>query len=521
MASLIRSLVVQRAWWLALWALYALVTAFFLQASLAQIRQHSEELATAGARNVFRMLVTMRQWNAQRGSVYVPVNADTQPNPYLEHPRRDVHTTDGQQLTMVNPAFMTRMISDMTQLSQGLTFRSTSLKPINPDNAPDAWERQALTQLSDHLGEVRELSTTPDGQPVFRYLAPLWVSEACLDCHREQGYKLGDLRGGISITQDYTPFLAAAAPSERTSLLAHLAVFVLLVLISGCSLALLRRSWLQLEANINELQQTRDELLQSEKMASLGRMVAGFAHELNTPVGIAVGAISHGAEALDDIDALLTGEEVDEERLRERLASLRDGGELALANLRRAASLVQRFKRSSIDQISEQKRVFLLREMVDDVRFSLQAQLRKGPVEVMVDCPADLRINGIPGLLEQLLINLLLNSLQHGFADGTRPGTIRIGITVPRAGWLEIKYGDNGAGMVSEVAARIFEPFFTTRRGAGGSGLGMFLCYNIVTVELGGTIACAGHPGEGVQFVMGIPYEQAGEELRNETRQKP
>lgn len=515
MSSLIRSLVVQRAWWLVLWAIYAVGTAFFLQSALAEIRQHNLDLAATGARNVFKTLVTMRQWNAERGAVYVPVGPDTQPNPYLKLPRRDVHTTDGQQLTIINPAYMTRMISDMTRMSQGLTFRSTSLTPINPDNAPDEWERQALNQFSQKISEVKALTESADGKPIFRYLAPLWVTEECLGCHREQGYKVGDLRGGISISQDFTPFLAAAAPSERSTIFAHIGVFVLLVVISGCSLAMLRRSWIRLEDNIEELTRTRNELLQSEKMASLGRMVAGFAHEINTPVGVAVGAVSHTEETLKEIDHLLTDEEVDEEQLRRRLDGLRSGSELALANLKRAASMVQRFKRSSIDQTSEERRVFAVRELIEDVEFSLKGQLRKGPVAVSIACPAGLCINGIPGLLEQLLTNLLMNSLQHGFADGTRPGKVDIAITLPAPSVMHILYTDNGAGMSTEVAERIFEPFFTTRRGSGGSGLGMFLCYNIVTAELGGNIQCTGSPGHGVRFEITIPCEIAKEEIHS------
>ena len=511
MVTLIRMLVVQRIWWVALWLAYAAGTAAFLNAALGEIRQQSLDLAANGARNVFEMLLVTRQWNAQHGGVYVPVTARTPPNPYLDHPRRDVQTTDGQHLTMVNPAFMTRMISDLTSSSKGLSFRSVSLKPLNPDNAPDAWEAAALRSLSAQNSEVRELTMATDGRPVFRYMAPMWVTEDCLDCHREQGYRVGDLRGGISIVQDYAPFLAAAAPRERSSVAAHVGVLALLIAISGISLFLLRQSWLRLEDNIAELKQTRDELLQSEKMASLGRMVAGFAHELNTPVGIAVGAISHSAESLKAIEALLTHEEVDEARLRELLATLDEGGELALANLRRAASLVQRFKRSSIDQTTEQQRRFGVKETIDDIVFTLKNQLTKNRVKVIVDCPSALRVSGVPGLLDQVLTNLILNSMQHGFGDGSRPGSIHIVVTQPRPGWLQIEYSDDGAGLNDEVAAHIFEPFYTTRRGQGGTGLGMFLCYNIVVVQLGGSIHCSGSLGKGIRFDIRIPVEPASE----------
>lgn len=511
MGSLVRSFVLERRWWLVFWVLGAVVAGLFLRAALVEIAQHNLGVATEGARNVFRMLLVMRQWNAQHEGVYVPLRDPVQPNVYLKHPRREIQTLDGQTLTLVNPAYMTRMISELTHLSEGVSFRSISLKPINPGNTADDWERVALLQMEKGVKEVGELTALDNGQPVFRYLAPLWVTKECLGCHGDQGYVPGQLRGGVSITLDYAPFLAAALPSQRTSIAAHLAVWLAFVLLSGWLLVQLRQRWLALEQHIDALQQTRSELLQSEKMASLGRMVAGFAHELNTPVGVAVGAISHGAEALDRIDVLLRGEEVDEAVLRGQLSSLRSGGDLALRNLQRASSLVQRFKRSSIDQLSEQKRVFLVREIIDDVAFTLQNQLKRGPVQLTVDCPPDLRINGVPGLLEQLLTNLIMNSMQHAFADGSRGGRIRITVSVDAA-LLRLEYADDGQGMSEEVAGRVFEPFYTTRRGSGGSGLGMFLCYNIVTVELGGTIQCFSTPGQGVRFEVEFPCERIGEE---------
>lgn len=516
MGFLIRSFVLRRRWWLVFWVLGAVVAGLFLRASLIEVAQHNLGVATEGARNVFRMLLVMRQWNAQHGGVYVPVDDSVQPNVYLKHPRREVRTLDGQTLTLVNPAYMTRMISELTHLSDGVSFRSISLTPINPDNVADDWERAALLLMEEkgveEVGELTALSGGADGgKPVFRYLAPLRVAKECLACHDEQGYVLGQLRGGISITLDYAPFLTAALPSQRTSVAAHLAVWLAFVLLSGWLLVQLRQRWLALEQHIDALQQTRNELLQSEKMASLGRMVAGFAHELNTPVGVAVGAISHAAGALDRIDALLCGEEVDEAALRAQLSSLRSGGDLALSNLQRAASLVHRFKRSSIDQLSEQKRVFPVRETIDDVAFTLQNQLKRGPVLLTVDCPADLRVNGVPGLLEQLLTNLIMNSVQHGFSDGTRQGNIHIAVAA-EAGVLRLTYADDGLGMSREVLERIFEPFYTTRRGSGGSGLGMFLCYNIVTVELAGKIQCDSAPGKGVRFEIEFPCERVGEE---------
>lgn len=509
---LIRSVVLQRSWRLVLWAIYAALIGLSLRESIDQIHKHNLEVASAGARNVFRMIVLARQWNASHQAVYVPVSEKARPNPFLAEAQRDITTSDGRQLTMINPAYMTRMISDMSLADGEISFRSISLSPINPQNAPDAWERDALLSFGSGVREAKGLITGETGETIFRYIAPLFVSKDCLGCHLEENYREGDIRGGISIRQSYAPFLDAAQPSERASILAHGLVFLLLAALSWWSMERLRSSWSELEENIDELEQTRDELVQNEKMASLGRMVAGFAHELNTPVGIALGSISHNETTLDDIDTLLGNDEVSEADLRERLGTLRQSGELALSNLQRAASLVQRFKRSSIDQISEQARVFAVRELIDDVVFTLHEQLRKAAVEVSVDCPRALAIEGVPGLLDQVLTNLLLNSLQHGFADGAPGGEIGITVDAATPGRLHLRYRDNGAGMLAEAAQRIFEPFFTTRRGQGGSGLGMFICYSIVSEQLRGTITCESQPGKGVRFDISFPCRLAQSE---------
>jgi two-component system NtrC family sensor kinase len=502
---LIRSVILHRSWRLVLWAICAALIGLSLRASIKEIDKHNLEVASEGARNVFRMIVLARQWNANHQGVYVPVDEKTQANPYLTAPQRDITTSDGRALTLVNPAYMTRMISEMSKLDSEVSFRSTSLHPINPQNAPDVWEREALLSFANGVREVKGLTVKEAGETIFRYIAPLTVSKDCLGCHAAQEYVVGDIRGGISISQNYAPFLQAARPSERASIISHLLVFLLFAALSGWAMERLRTSWQELEENIDELEKTRDDLVQNEKMASLGRMVAGFAHELNTPVGIALGSISHNEATLNDIDVLLKTEEVSEEELRERLGALRHGGELALSNLKRAANLVQRFKRSSIDQASEQTRIFFVRELIDDVVFSLHSQLKKAPTRVTTKCPEKLAVDGSPGLLDQVLSNLLLNSLQHGFAKGTRPGKISISADAETPGHLHIIYSDNGAGMSSEAAQRIFEPFFTTARNQGGSGLGMFICYNIISEQLRGTITCESNPGEGVRFDISYP----------------
>ena len=261
----------------------------------------------------------------------------------------------------------------------------------------------------------------------------------------------------------------------------------------------------ELAHKVDELQTTRDELLQSEKMASLGRMVAGFAHEVNTPVGVAVGAASHIAEALAAIRELLGVEEVSEEKLLAQLQTIEQDCDLTLSNLRRAARLVQSFKRTSVDQTSESRRDYRMAELIDDVIHSLHAVFKRTAIRFEVDCPADLELYGPPGAVEQILTNLMMNSYQHAYEDGSRGGLIRIDVGVAANGWVRLTFSDDGAGMWPAVMARVFEPFFTTRRDKGGSGLGMYIAYNLATQTLGGAISCHSEPGRGTRFDLYFP----------------
>lgn len=496
-------LVRQRRWWAVLLVVWGIGVWTALTVHVADIHTQSIRIATEGARNMFRMVVLTRSWNSSHGGVYVPVTPKTQPNPYLDVARRDVTTTDGQALTLVNPAYMTRLIAEMAESDSGAIFRLTSLRPIRPQNAPDEWERAAL--LSFENGNKEAIAVTKDASvEQLRYMAPLLVQQTCMACHARQGYKVGDVRGGISVSQRYAPIEAATRAGVEQARLTYGSVFVLVTVLGWLLLELLRRRWLDLDGKIFELQHTREELVQSEKMASLGRMVAGFAHEINTPVGVAVGAVSHNEDALDRITAMLSQEEVSEEALREELNGVRQGSALAMANLRRAANLVQSFKRTSIDQTSEHARVFEMSELVNDVLFALQGTLKRLPITVHVECPTALRLDGVPGLIEQLLTNLVMNAVQHAFCDGQRAGNIHI--RVQREGTnIHLEFADDGVGMDAGQIERIFEPFYTTRRGQGGSGLGLYICYTIVTARLGGSIECHGQPQAGCRFDVRFP----------------
>ena len=261
----------------------------------------------------------------------------------------------------------------------------------------------------------------------------------------------------------------------------------------------------ELEATNSLLREERQRAIEAEKMASLGRMVAGFAHEVNTPVGIAVGAVSQLTDMVRQLGQLLQQEEIPEEQVHDSLAVLNESGDLAMANLRRAAGLVQSFKRTAVDQSSDVARDYCLDEVIDDVVRSLQPLFKNTAIAFSVDCPAGMWLHGMPGALTQVLTNLCINAHSHAFADGSRAGEIVVKV-IRQAGDVELHFIDNGAGMEAASQAKVFEPFFTTRRNRGRSGLGLYIVYNLVTQSLGGRIECLSQLSSGTEFRIRFPF---------------
>ncbi len=186
----------------------ALATAMII--NLVSIRKEFSNLARFEATTSFNKDVAYRRWGAMHGGVYAPVTEKTPSNPYLIHiPERDISTPSGRTLTLINPAYMTRQVHELGFEQYGLRGHITSLKPIRPENAPDLWETEALRAMEQGKKEITEVDTI-DQKAYFRLMRPFMVEESCLKCHADQGYKVGDIRGGISISVPFAPYQAAA-----------------------------------------------------------------------------------------------------------------------------------------------------------------------------------------------------------------------------------------------------------------------------------------------------------------------
>jgi two-component system NtrC family sensor kinase len=260
-----------------------------------------------------------------------------------------------------------------------------------------------------------------------------------------------------------------------------------------------------------DLRQAQNSLLQAERLASLGALVAGVAHEINTPVGITLTSASVLHDATVAIQATVAGGGIKKSDILSYLSTASESSRLILSNADRAAHLIQSFKQIAVDQTSEARRRFDLKQYIDEVIMSLSPRLRQTRVKVEVDCPIDLAIDSYPGAFAQMLTNLTMNALTHAF-DNMNEGEIAIKVEVSQ-GWVILQFADNGKGIVKEHLDKIFDPFFTTKRSHGGTGLGLNIVYNLVVKQFGGTIVVDSELGKGAQFTVRFPQVAPKQEL--------
>ena len=319
---------------------------------------------------------------------------------------------------------------------------------------------------------------------------------------------VGDQAYGVIIVQSYDA--SVSYTQADLDIMAFLASHVAVAIARMQADREMRRARQSLEeqnAALNDalqaLKDAQGELVRQEKLASLGRLVAGVAHEINTPLGICVTATSHLVQELKLTREDLANGVLDEEGLNTFLDTIDQSLRIMTTNTQRAAALVRSFKQVAVDQSSGDVRSFNLRKYLDEVLLSLQPKLKGKPVKVEIDCPAGIEMMSHAGAVSQIVTNMVMNSLVHGFEEG-KPGKITIRAKLDGE-HIDFEYGDDGMGMDTATLAQLFDPFFTTKRGSGGSGLGAHILYNLATGGLGGTVKVASAPGMGLHYKLRFP----------------
>lgn len=265
----------------------------------------------------------------------------------------------------------------------------------------------------------------------------------------------------------------------------------------------LRKRNTELATSMETIQMAKDQLVESERMASLGGLVAGIAHDVNTPLGVSVTATSFLHDRVKKLQSAYDNKKLTGNTMTSFLSEAEQTITLLTNNLNRASDLISSFKQVAVDQTSEAEREINVSEYLNEVVQSLAPNFKKTQHTIDIHCPDDLLIKCAPGVLAQILTNMIMNSLIHGFEDKPK-GAIMLQISEQDSN-LVINYSDDGRGLDEGTLKRHFDAFFTTRRGKGGSGLGTHIMYNLVTQTLGGDIEAFSKPGEGLRYIITTP----------------
>ena len=267
----------------------------------------------------------------------------------------------------------------------------------------------------------------------------------------------------------------------------------------------LRKRNAELANSMGNLQLAKDQLVESERMASLGGLVAGITHDVNTPLGVGVTAASFLQERLGNLKTSFEEKSLTTKNMENFINEAEQTANLLLTNLNRASELIASFKQVAVDQTSETEREINLNDYIRDIIKSLKPSFKHSNHEIVVNCPEDLYIRCAPGAIAQIVTNMVVNSLVHGFED-TNDGKITLDVSADN-NTIEMRYRDNGKGLSNDDLDKLFDAFFTTKRGEGGSGLGTHIMYNLVTQSLSGHIEAQSKPGDGLQYTIRFPMK--------------
>lgn len=273
----------------------------------------------------------------------------------------------------------------------------------------------------------------------------------------------------------------------------------------------------ELIQTLEKLHQFQRQMVQNEKMASLGDMVAGVAHEVNTPIGLGVTASTMMLDKLNAMEKEFKTKALKASTLAKFISEGQENLHIIYRNLNRAAELISSFKQVAVDQSSENNRIFYFAQLMDEILLSMRPKLKKVKHNIHLDCDKSLLIETKAGPINQILMNLIMNSLIHGF-EFIEQGNVYISVKMIDNSKIELRYSDDGKGISEHLKKRIFDPFVTTKRGQGGSGLGMHLVYNLVTQALNGSITVTSEEDKGIEITIMFPVRKIdGENIDKST----
>lgn len=474
-----------------------------LSASWNHKRNHEnfKDLTLQKARDIFATHILYRSWSSIHGGVYAPISDFTPPNPYLDVAERDIVTPSGRELTLVNPAYMTRQVFSIQQKDASIREHMASLNPLNPINRALSWEAEALRTFEKGSDEFHQFVETHDGVKL-RFMKPLVTEEACLKCHADQGYKVGDIRGGLSIIFP-TAHLSAMDRQENSFVIGIHVVLWLAgitgILIGYVSTQRLEDKRLHMEEELLTSKEDAEELARDAQTANRAKsaFLAAMSHEIRTPLNGVIG-----------MNSLLLKSELNEDQ-RRYAETAYQSGEVLLEVI----DQILDYSKIEADRMVLQSEAFNLAQLGEDVTLMLAPRAHEKGVECscLIHKSVPRWVEGDPGRIRQVLTNLMVNAVRF-----THAGHVTLEVKnltpsreIPR---LRFEVRDSGIGIREEDQAKLFEPFQqvdnSSTRQYGGTGLGLTISRRLVEL-MGGFLDVKSKPGQGSNFFFELELAQA------------
>jgi len=440
--------------------------------NLDNITNKQEKLILEHAKNAFEKDYMFREWVAMHGGVYVFPTEKTPPNPYLKHiKKRDLITTTGEKLTLMNPAYTIRELMDNFQGMYGEKGHITSLKLLNPNNKPDEWETKILNKFDKkEFKETYEIYNYK-GSEHLRYMKALVVKQECLKCHAQQGYKIGDIRGGISITIPMIKYNNDGYIEKERVIYLHLLIFIITLFIGYIVYKRILTILYNEEKIQQELKDKEKILLEQSKLASMGEMIGNIAHQWRQPLSV----ISTGATGIQlqkEYDMLT------DQFLDETCDAINN-------NAQYLSKTIDDFK--NFIKGNRKKEVFNLTNCINSFLHLVNGAIKNNNINIVLNLEEDIKVDGYENELIQCLINIFNNS-KDAFKEQNIEQKLLFIDTFEKENIVTIKIRDNANGIKEDILPKIFEPYFTTKDQSLGTGLGLHMTYNLIVDGMQGTI---------------------------------
>lgn len=417
---------------------------------------NNNKLVHNRAKAIFQQIVDTRSWNATHGGIYVLVTAKTQPNPYLEDSLRDLVTVNGLQLTKMNPAFMTRQISEISITNASVRFHITSLNPIRPGNEPDEWEKRTLKKFEIGTSEIIE-QTKKEPVLKYRYMAPLYTEKSCLQCHAKQGYKVGQVRGGISISFPATIYLDGIKKQTNSLALVHI------ILLLGGIAGLL--SYYEMSKKyLTKIKEKNNELKQIN--ATKDKFFSIIAHDLKSPFNSIMGFSELLVEQIN---------EKNYDEIKENAGIIFHSSRLAMDLL----TNLMEWSRSQSNRIEFNPMRIDLAAITNEIIFLFDDIAGQKEIVIKSELPSNTPVFADKAMIKTVMRNLISNAIKFSKTGGK----IIISVTEGKSK-LTVSVKDNGIGIPNSRIDKLFriDENYSTQGTANetGTGLGLILCKEFI-----------------------------------------